>query len=302
MRVGKVSFVADRALCSKANLALLEQHDLSYVVAMPLRRSLKAHEQAQILQTQLAAPHEVEGELLWVREFDWQGRRLIVSYSSKRAHKDRADRQALIDKLNAKLGRAQVQKVDPATGEIKPRAGKARKAANAKKLITNSGYLKYIEQADTGGVFVLDEKKLDHDAAWDGLHAIVTNDRTSSAAQLLARYRRLWVIEDSFRLMKHNLAIRPIYHFKPERIEAHIGICFLAFALIRHAQHRIKLAQQAMSTEAIRRALHSVQASILEHKKTKAKYRLPSAFSQDATRIYKAFNLKRSQDASVLFD
>jgi hypothetical protein len=108
--------------------------------------------------------------------------------------------------------------------------------------------------------------------------------------------------EDSFRLMKHNLAIRPIYHFKPKRIKAHIGICFLAFALIRHAQQRIKLAQKAMSTEDIRRALHSVQASILEHKKTKAKYRLPSAFSQDATRIYKAFDIKRDLDAGILLE
>ena len=314
MKIDKVSFVADRALCSKANLELLEQHNLSYVVAMPLRRSLKAHEQAQILQTQLAAPCQVEGDLLWVREFDWLGRRLIVTYSSKRAHKDQSDRQALIDKLNAKLGKANKEIIDPATGEIKIKASSTAsskasstanatvKTANAKKLITNSGYLKYIEQADAGGVFVLDEDKLHNDAAWDGMHAIVTTDRTSSASQLLARYRRLWVIEDSFRLMKHNLAIRPIYHFKPERIKAHIGICFLAFALIRHAQQRIKLAQKAMSTEDIRRALHGVQASILEHKKTKAKYRLPSAFSQDAARIYKAFGLKRDLDASVLLD
>ena len=322
MKIDKVSFVADRALCSKANLELLEQNHLSYVVAMPLRRSLKAHEQAQILQTQLAAPCEVEGDLLWVREFDWLGRRLIVTYSSKRAHKDQSDRQALIDKLNAKLGKAKKEIIDPATGEIKIKAStkastkasstasstastKANatvKTANAKKLITNSGYLKYIEQADAGGVFVLDEDKLHNDAAWDGMHAIVTTDRTSSASQLLARYRRLWVIEDSFRLMKHNLAIRPIYHFKSERIKAHIGICFLAFALIRHAQQRIKLAQKAMSTQDIRRALHGVQASILEHKKTKAKYRLPSAFSQDAARIYKAFGLKRDLDASVLLD
>ncbi len=304
MKIDRVSFVADRALCSKANLSLLEEHHLDYVVAMPLRRSLNAHEQAQILQNQQATARQVEGDLLWVHELEWQGRRLIVTYSSKRAHKDRADRQALIDKLSSKLGKAQQESIDPKTGEIKVKAASKSpsKAANAKKLITNSGYLKYIEQADAGGLFVLDESKLQNDAAWDGMHAIVTTDRTSSASQLLARYRRLWVIEDSFRLMKHNLAIRPIYHFKPERIKAHIGICFLAYALIRHAQQRIKLAQGAMSTEAIRRALHSVQASVLEHKKTKAKYRLPSAFSQDACRIYKAFGLKRDLDAAVLLD
>ena len=274
LKIDKVSFVADRALCSKANLSLLEHNNLSYVVAMPLRRSLTAAEQAQVLQTHLAVPHEVEGDLLWVREFEWMKRRVIVTYSSKRAHKDQADRQALVDKLNVKLGKAKKQSINPVTGEI------TGKRANAKKLITNSGYLKYTEQTDAGGVFVLDEDKLQNDAAWDGMHAVVTTDRTSSSAQLLARYRRLWVIEDSFRLMKHNLAIRPIYHFKPERIKAHIGICYLAFSLIRHAQQRIKLAQKAMSTEDIRRALHSVQASVLEHKKPRPNTAYPAPLAK----------------------
>jgi len=292
LQVGRVSFVADRALCSKANLAALEAAPWSYVVAMPLRRRLKEAEQAQVLNTALAAPCEVEGDLVWVREFTWQGRRLIVTYSSQRAHKDRADRQALLDRLVAKLGPS--QQPEPATGEIKPAK------PNAKKLITNAGYLRYIEPATGGGgAFVLDEDRIAHDAAWDGLHAIVTNDHTSSAKELLSRYRRLWVIEESFRTLKNGLAVRPIYHFKPERIAAHIGICYLAFALSRHAQQRIKLAQSAMSLERIRAALHGVQASIVQHKTTQAKYRLPSAFSHEASRIYKAFALKRNLDVQI---
>lgn len=291
LKLGKVSFVADRALCSKANLSALEAAPWDYVVAMPLRRSLKAAEQAQVLQTTLAAPCEVEGELVWVREFDWLGRRLIVTYSSKRAHKDRADRQALLDRLAAKLGPSQT--VDNKTGEIKPAK------PNAQKLITNSGYLRYVEQADTGGAFVLDEDKIANDAAWDGLHAIVTNDRASSATMLLARYRRLWLIEASFRTLKHGLAVRPIYHFKPERVAAHIGLCYLAFALARHAQQRIKLAQSAMSVERIRAVLHGVQASIVQHKTTRARYRLPSVFGHDAARIYKAFGLTRNLNVEI---
>jgi hypothetical protein len=216
---------------------------------------------------------------------------LIVTYSSKRAHKDRSDRQALLQRLSAKLGPS--QRVDKKTGEIKPAK------PNAQKLITNSGYLRYVEQADTGGAFVLDEDRIANDAAWDGLHAIVTNDRSSRARELLARYRRLWVIEESFRTLKHGLAVRPIYHFKPERIAAHIGLCYLAFALTRHAQQRIGLAQGSMSVQRIRAVLHDVQASIVQHKTTKAKYRLPSAFGHDAARIYKAFGLKRNLDVEV---
>jgi transposase len=327
----KVRFVADRALCSRANLDLLDAQNVrlaqagaatpgaaeetlaqeavaeeavaednpaeppppppwTYVVAMPLRRSLKEAQQAQVLTSALARPLCVEGDLLWVREFEWEGRRLIVSYSSRRAHKDQADRQALIDKLQAKLGKS--LRVDPKTGEIKC-------TANAKRLISNRGYLRYVEQADTGGAFVVDEERIAQDATWDGLHAVVTNDRSATAAQLLAHYRRLWMIEESFRTLKTGLAVRPIYHFKSERIAAHIGLCYLAFSLVRHAQQRIKLAQEAMSVERIREALHGVQASILEHNKTGARYRLPSAFGHDAARIYKAFGLKRQLEPAV---
>lgn len=288
----QVSFVADRALCSARNLQALEAAPWKYVVATPLRRSLNKAEQAQVLNTVLAAPTEVDGELVWVREMDWRGRRLIVSYSSRRARKDGHDRQAIIERLQARLKSAKPT-VDPLTGEIKPAKG------NAKKLISNSGYLRYVEQADGGGVFTVDQQRISDDAAWDGLHAIVTNDRTSSASELLKQYRRLWVIEESFRTIKHGLAVRPIYHFKPERIEAHIGLCYLAFSLTRHAQQRIKLAQEAMSVERIRDALMGVQASILEHVTTGAKYRMPSAFSHDAARIYRAFGVSRSISPSL---
>ena len=252
----KISFVADRALCSKANLGALEGALWNYVVAMPLRRSLKQVQQAQVLHTALAVPKEVDGELVWVREFEWEGRRLIVSYSAKRAHKDQADRAALLARLQAKLGKAAAKAakavkavkdvneakveatgsgratspaevIDPSTGEIVQTATANTRAeaapapatittattkppkANAKRLITNSGYLRYIESADSGGAFILDEDKVANDAAWDGLHAIVTNDRTSSATQLLTQYRRLWVIEESFRTIKHGLACAP---------------------------------------------------------------------------------------------
>ena len=133
---------------------------------MPLRRSLKEVQQATVLRSVLARPVCVDGDLLWVREFEWEGRRLIVSYSSRRAHKDQADRQALIDKLQAKLGKS--LRVDPKTGEI-------QLTANAKRLISNRGYLRYVEQADTGGAFVVDEERIAQDATWDGLHAVVTN-------------------------------------------------------------------------------------------------------------------------------
>ena len=106
--------------------------------------------------------------------------------------------------------------------------------------------------------------------------------------------RELWTIEAAFRVQKHDLAMRPIYHWKKERIEAHILICYLAYALLRHAQYRVSLQQQPISVEQLQNELLSVQASILRDKTTGARYRLPSATSLAAQAIYQAFNLKRT--------
>jgi transposase len=277
LSIERVTFVADRGLCSRHNLAQLEQAQCQYVVGMPMRRTLKQTQAAEVQQALDFKLQVVDEQPVWVREFEFEGKRLIVTYSASRARKDQADRQAILEKLQSTLGTR----------------------ANGKKLISNKGYLKYIEAEGQPGTFVLNEDKIAAESLWDGLHAILTNDSETEASVLLARYRRLWVIEESFRIHKHSLAVRPMFHFKPERIQAHIGLCFLAFALLRQAQQRIRLAQSAMSPEAIRDALMGVQASILKHKKTGARYRLPSRFSQAAASVYKALGVKRQLDAEV---
>ncbi len=49
-----------------------------------------------------------------------------------------------------------------------------------------------------------------------------------AARAILSQYRGLWQVEDTFRVSKHDLKIRPIYHWTPRRIEAHIAIAFMS--------------------------------------------------------------------------
>jgi hypothetical protein len=137
------------------------------------------------------------------------------------------------------------------------------------------------------------QKKIEADAQWDGMAGIITNS-DKPALELLARYRQLWVIEAAFRVNKHDLKMRPIDYWKPERIEAHVAICFLAYSLLAHARYRIGLQQESMSVEVMRNELLRVQATILRDKTTGARYRLPSNMTQAAIRIYRAFDIKRS--------
>ncbi len=146
----------------------------------------------------------------------------------------------------------------------------------------------------------MDGEKIAQDAAWDGLHGGITNCADVSAEELLLQYRRLWVIEESFRLHKHTLSLRPIYHFKPERVEAHILICYLAFALMRHLEFRVALQQEKISMNEMCAALWRVQSSYLMEDGTENKYRFPSAMSVTARKLYQVMGIKRTQTAKKM--
>ena len=171
------------------------------------------------------------------------------------------------------------------------------KKDNPKKLITNQGVKKFVTVNDDATV-ALDENKIEDAAQWDGLHGIITNIREDSPASLIARYAKLWVIEESFRVNKHTLEMRPIFHWSPNRIHAHIAICYMTFSVLRHMQYRINLTQK-ISIDTILDELMNVQASIYTHKKTKDRYRVPGSYSNNARKIYKAFDLERSLDATI---
>ncbi len=86
-----------------------------------------------------------------------------------------------------------------------------------------------------------------------------------------------------------EVGIRPIFHWNPNRIRAHIAICFMSLVCVRHVSYRIKLQHEAMSPERIRTALLSSNLRIVRHKKTNHHYAIPSNASPEAVKIYKIF-------------
>lgn len=276
LAIGSVCLAGDSAMFSKGNLALMDEMGISYVVAAPLRK-LSQDLKDTLLDEEGYRLGCVDTDVIWVKDVPYGDRRLIVSYSSARARKDASDRRRLLDKLTQKLGNRK----------------------KLKSLVSNKGYIKYIVQ-EGQSVCRLNDEKIRQEEQWDGLHGIVTNaPHTEQALALLHRYRRLWVIEESFRIQKHTLKMRPIYHFKEERVKAHVALCYMSFALMRHLEYRVKIAQKKMSPQDILNALASVQASILRHIKTGDRYRLPSSLNQKARMIYQAFGIKRNQNAEI---
>lgn len=261
--------VADSGMLSQENLELLEKHGKAYIVGARIKNQSK-EVTTKILDKKGYASLS---EDLSSKEISLQDRRLIVSYSQKRALKDSKDRQRAIDKLMEKMG----------------------KSKNPKDLVSNFGYKKYIKLE--GKVkYSVNQEKIDRDRQWDGLLGIITNQKKKdlSVQEALEHYHGLWQVEQCFRVSKSDLRIRPVYHWTPQRVKAHIAICFMALACVRYLYYITKVHQLEFSELSIRQTLTQVQISILSHTQQDSKYGIPSKKTTQAEKLYQIMGLKLS--------
>ena len=267
--IEKVVFVADSGMLSEDNIAKLEsleENKFSYIVGARLKNTSNSLKN-KILD------HSNYREITpgyKVAHFSYGGRKIVVSWSASRALKDGCDRKKAILKLKKKL----------------------EKGKSPKQYLSNHRYRKYLK-VEGGATLSLNEEKIEADSLWDGLHGVVTNANLPDV-QILSKYNDLWNVEAAFRVTKHDLKVRPVFHWKPRRIAAHIAICFTAYALTKHLEYRVKLQYKKLSIEKIRQVLMKVQTSILFDRQKRIRYGLPSKMKKDARKIYNMLDIKRS--------
>ena len=273
--VRKMIFVADRGMLNEDNLHALDEADAYYIVGAKLKQ-LPSALQTKVLDK--SAYQALDKGASSAAELTHKKRRLIVSHCPKRADKDQHDRQKAVDRLIKKIGKSQ----------------------NPKDLLNNYGYKKFLIIKGKTSLSI-NQDKIAAESRWDGLHGVITNLPDTPHQEVLSHYRGLWQVEESFRITKHDLKVRPIYHWTPSRVRAHIAISFMAFACIRQLMYRIKLQHKALSPEVIRNALIHVQHSVFKHKRTQKRYVMPAQINPEAKKIYAVMGLKATTAAYPLY-
>jgi transposase len=247
-----------------------KNHNITYIVGARIKNMQKDIKE-QILDM---SNYKKLNDNIKVATFEYKGKKLLVSYSQKRAKKDKFEREKGIQKLRDKL----------------------EKNKSVKSQLSNQGYKKYLQLEQTTRdkpndkkdntkkscdlSIVLNEDKIKEDAVWDGLKGIITNNTELTNEELIHQYSNLWQVEESFRITKHDLKIRPIYHWKPSRVKAHLAISFMAYTLVRHLEHRVRLQYVKLSPQKIRKILLSIQVSVLYDTRTNKKFAIPSKISR----------------------
>jgi transposase len=280
-KVDKIVYVADAGMFNKTNLEEFDKNkNMTYIVGAKIKTMAKAYKE-QILKTDDFMELNDDTK---VKTLDYNGKKLLVSYSKKRARKDKFEREKAIAKLKKRL----------------------EDSKSVKSQLSNSGYKKYLQLKSSDKnrscdlSITLNEEKIAEDAAWDGLKGIITNNETLSNEELIHQYSNLWQVEESFRITKHDLKIRPIYHWKPSRVKAHLAISFMAFTLVRYLEYRVRLQYKKLSPEKIRQILLSIQTSILYDTATDKKFAMPSRVSDEAKKIYKLMEVPITTRPSIL--
>ena len=265
-------YVADRGMLSEDNLKALEDENLHYIVGAKLKKLPKVKQEFVLDKSKYKIVNKQKGFKIQSLADKDNKRKVIVGYSHKRAEKDRHDRQQTIDSLVKKLSKAQ----------------------DVKTLLNNYGYKKYLKVTGKKQKLSVNESRVKEDQKWDGLFGVITNLKDMDDLDIIGQYKGLWQVEETFRIAKTDLKIRPIFHWTSDRIKAHIAIAFMCLVCIRHLAYRIKIQYQACSPEVIRNALIHAQHSLLVDQTNNNKYSIPSNISKEALKIYQIMGLKHS--------
>ena len=200
--------IADAGLMSTKNIKLLRDGGYKYIIGAMIKK-----ESGEMMEKIIATEHR-NGAFNEIKYPD--GDRLIVGYSNERAKKNAHDRDDGVMRLRKRYAKGTLTKAD----------------------INKRGYNKFLS-VSSGVTVSIDDEKIKQDAIWDGLKGYKTNT-DMSPEDVYEAYQNLWNVERSVRITKGTLDVKPMFHFTPLRIEAHVCICFVALKVYQELERLLK--------------------------------------------------------------
>jgi hypothetical protein len=214
-------WLMDRGVPTESTLAEMRAADppVQYLVGTPKGR-LTRLERALLGKPWQQARPDVQVKLL-----PQDGELYVFAESRDRVAKERAMRRRQLKWLWKRL--AQIAAMKLTREELLMKLGAARSQAP-------TGWRLVVVNVPKGGssfTYHLDRKKLRQARRREGRYLLRTNLTENDPAQLWSYYLQLVAVEEAFKNLKGDLAIRPIFHQLEHRIEAHIFVAFLAYCL-----------------------------------------------------------------------
>lgn len=233
----RIILTADKALNSGKNLAYLVNNGDGYIVSQKVRGSSKEFIEKILEEEGYGYNKE---KTFKIKSFyrkrstkDDSGNDLIleekvvVFWSKDFDIREKHKRERLEERINEYLD-------NPSKYKASNRYG-IKKYLKEIEIDTTTGEIK-----DKKVMLEFEKEKYERDLALDGYYALVTSEIDMTDEEIIDRYRGLWKIEESFKVIKSDLEGRPVYVRLEDRIEGHFLICFVALLLTRILEKKLE--------------------------------------------------------------
>lgn len=221
-KLGRTVFVGDAGMVSAENLRTLSLGGGKYIVAMPLTAG---GEVAREVMTRPGRYKKVADNLRVKQVVVGDGerrRRYVVCHNPDEERRQRSHREAVLAELRAEL-------------TTLTQCSTAEHSKRVCALVASRRYGRYLRTTGSGKL-TLDHRAIRAAAQKDGKFVVHSNDDTLSAEDLALGYKQLMRVEQAWRTLKSGLRMRPVFHWAPHRIHAHVTLTVLALLLERVAE------------------------------------------------------------------
>jgi hypothetical protein len=247
-------WIMDRGIPTEEVLGEMRQSEVPvyYLVGTPKGRLNKL--EAQLL----SLPWEKVRDSLNVKLLRQDGELYVLACSTSRQAKERAMRRRRLKRYWNRLKELREQKLD--RDRLLMKIGAAKKeAGNAARLVELSLPLPDQDVAPETFNFRLIKGKLRKVRRQEGQYLLRSNLVGEEASTLWRYYVQLVEVEQAFKTLKMDLPLRPVYHSKDERIEAHIFVSFMSYCLQVTLQQRLKALAPGLTVRSILEKFASIQ-------------------------------------------
>jgi transposase len=241
-------WLMDRGIPTEEVLAEMRASDppIEYLVGTPKGRLGKLEAELLALDWQQAR-EGVEVKLLAK-----EGELYVLARSRDRVAKERAMRRRQLKKLWSRL--AELKRMAPARDTLLLKLGAAKsESPQAWRLVD-------IQVAEDGALsYALRKDKLREVLRREGRYLLRSNLGAQDPAQIWQLYMLLTQVEEAFKNLKGDLAVRPIFHQLEHRIEAHIFLAFLAFCIHATLRHQLRRKAPGLTPRSLLEQLSAIQ-------------------------------------------
>ena len=230
-------WVMDRGIVSEENLAAIRRRSGQYLVGTP-RSQMKQFEAELLKDDWVRVRPEVEVKKAAIPQGE---ETFILCRTSGRKEKEKAIRNRFSQRMEEALKRL-AKTIE--TGRLKDRNKMERRLGRIQASHPQVNDLYEVALRDTAEGVRLHWSIKEDRQVWRGLregaYMLRTNLQVGTAEELWARYMQLTEAEASFRALKSELSIRPLFHQLEPRVKAHVMVAFLGYALWVTLKHLLK--------------------------------------------------------------